>query len=175
MPDARRTSDLDPGVGHEQAGQRRALVVSYEAFHASGMAAVCPVSARAPKYPGEVPVRQGHAGQTKDAVILCHQVRTIDLSRVTAMNVAGRTQYATDVRVRRDVRLASHATLGSTSRRQLTAPTEHGSVSLIRAPASARSSQRSEDHARGVAIQRIARLRSRHYADAVDSPDRISR
>jgi len=39
--------DFDATVGHEQAGQRRVLVVSYEAFHASGMAAVCPISATA--------------------------------------------------------------------------------------------------------------------------------
>jgi mRNA interferase MazF len=48
--------DLDPSRGHEQAGRRRALVVSYEAFHRSGMATVCPITTRRPKYPGEVPL-----------------------------------------------------------------------------------------------------------------------
>ena len=104
--------DFDPTVGHEQAGQRRALVVSYEAFHASGMAAVCPVSARAPRYPGEVPIREGQAGQTWDAVILCHQIRTIDLSRVTAFEIGGRPQYVTDPQTRRGVRLALSRHLG---------------------------------------------------------------
>ena len=85
--------DLDPTVGHEQAGQRRALVVSYEAFHRSGMAAVCPVSARPAKYPGEVDVPIGMAGQTKDAVILVHQLRTIDLDRVTTLELGGKVQY----------------------------------------------------------------------------------
>jgi mRNA interferase MazF len=98
--------DFDPTVGHEQAGQRRALVVSYEAFHASGMAAVCPISARPPRYPGEVRIGKGHAGQTKDAVILCHQVRTVDLARVTTFELAGRVQYVTDTSIRRDVRTA---------------------------------------------------------------------
>lgn len=99
--------DLEPGtVGHEQRGQRRALVVSYESFHASGMATVCPISAREPKYPGEVVLGAGHAGQTRDAVILCHQVRTIDLSRVTTFDLGGATQYATDPTVRRQVRAA---------------------------------------------------------------------
>jgi len=32
--------DFDPTVGHEEAGHRRAVVVSYEAFHSAGMAAV---------------------------------------------------------------------------------------------------------------------------------------
>ena len=104
--------DLDPSVGHEQAGQRRALVVSYEAFHRSGMATVCPISARPARYPGEVSISQGHAGQSKDAVILCHQVRTIDLTRVTTFEIAGRTQYVTDGELRRQVRLALSRHLG---------------------------------------------------------------
>jgi mRNA-degrading endonuclease toxin of MazEF toxin-antitoxin module len=104
--------DLDPTVGHEQGGQRRALVVSYEPFHRSGMAAICPISARAAKYPGEVPIAAGQAGQTRDAVILCHQLRTIDLARITALEVAGRMQYVTDVHVRSAVRMALAHHLG---------------------------------------------------------------
>jgi mRNA-degrading endonuclease toxin of MazEF toxin-antitoxin module len=104
--------DFDPTVEHEQAGQRRALVVSYEAFHASGMAAVCPISARPPRYPGEITLREGQAGQTRDAVILCHQLRTIDLSRVTAFEIGGRPQYVVDQATRRDVRLALARHLG---------------------------------------------------------------
>ncbi len=104
--------DFDPSVGHEQAGQRRALVVSYEAFHSSGMAAVCPISARGPKYPGEVPIPIGQAGQTKDAVILCHQLRTIDLARVTAFELAGQAQHVSDPAIRRSVRAALAHHLG---------------------------------------------------------------
>ncbi len=104
--------DFDPTVGHEQAGLRRALIVSYEAFHRSGMAAVCPISARGAKYPGEVSLPQGHAGQTKDAVILCHQLRTIDLGRVTAFEVGGHAQYVTDPAIRRTVRAAVAHHLG---------------------------------------------------------------
>lgn len=98
--------DLDPTVGHEQAGQRRALVVSYEPFHRSRMATVCPITSRAPKYPGEVGVPAGHAGQTLDGVVLVHQVRTIDLRRVTAAQIGGAAQHLTDPRIRRDVRRA---------------------------------------------------------------------
>ena len=104
--------DLDPARGHEQAGTRRALVVSYEAFHRSGMATVCPISTRQPKYPGEVPVPAGHAGQTKDGLVLCHQVRTLDLARVTALEIAGRIQYVTDRAVRRAIRFALAHQLG---------------------------------------------------------------
>jgi mRNA interferase MazF len=104
--------DFDPAKGHEQEGLRRALVVSYEAFHRSGMAAVCPISAREPKYPGEVEIPTGHAGQTKDAVILCHQVRTIDVSRVTAQQIGGQAQYVTNRDIRRRVREALQHQLG---------------------------------------------------------------
>ena len=104
--------DFDPVVGHGQSGHRRALVVSYEPFHRSGMAAVCPISARPARYPGEVPVPGGHAGQTKDAAVLCHQVRTIDLDRVTTYELAGRVQYVTDPGLRGDVRAALTRHLG---------------------------------------------------------------
>jgi mRNA interferase ChpB len=65
--------DLDPTEGHEQAGQRRALFVSYEAFHRSGLLTVCPITAarEKPRYPGEVAIPAGEGGQTKGGLILC--------------------------------------------------------------------------------------------------------
>jgi len=104
--------DLDPAIGHEQAGRRRALVVSYEPFHRSGMATVCPITTRAPKYPGEVAVPAGHAGQTLDGVILVHQIRTIDLHRVTSAVIGGTAQRVIDPVIRRDVRRALAHHLG---------------------------------------------------------------
>ena len=76
--------DLDPVQGHEQAGERRALVVSYEPFHRSGLATVCPITAARSeaRYPGDVSIRRGEAGQTRDGVIVTSQVRTISLRRV---------------------------------------------------------------------------------------------
>jgi mRNA-degrading endonuclease toxin of MazEF toxin-antitoxin module len=104
---------FDPTVGHEQAGQRRALVVSYEPFHRSGMATVCPITTRPPKYPGEVPIPAGHAGQTRHGLILVHHLRTIDLRRVTVFEVGGEPQFVTDVSVRAGIRraLAHHLAL----------------------------------------------------------------
>lgn len=104
--------DFDPATGHEQAGTRRALVVSYEPFHRSGMASVCPITSRQPKYPGEVAIPVGHAGQTKPGLVLCHQVRTVDLDRVTAFQLAGRVQYVTDPAIREAVRAALTHHLG---------------------------------------------------------------
>jgi mRNA-degrading endonuclease toxin of MazEF toxin-antitoxin module len=98
--------DFDPTIGHEQAGQGRALAVSYEPFHRSGMAAVCPISRRQAKYPGEIPIAAGQAGQTLDGLVLVHQVRTIDLRRVTAFEIGGVPQVVSDPGLRRAVRAA---------------------------------------------------------------------
>lgn len=105
-------ADLDPTVGHEQRGRRRVLVVSYEAFHRSGMATVCPISARPPRYPGEVALPRGQAGQTKDAVVLCHRLRTVDLERVESFVVGGAAQVLTDPLLRGQVRAAIAHHLG---------------------------------------------------------------
>jgi mRNA-degrading endonuclease toxin of MazEF toxin-antitoxin module len=36
------------------------------------------------RYPAEVPIAAGDAGQTKPGVILCHQVRTITVERIAS-------------------------------------------------------------------------------------------
>ena len=94
--------DLDPTVGHEQAGERRALVVSYEPFHRSGMATVCPITAArsTARYPGDVPIPAGEAGQTRDGVIMTSQARTISVGRVTSppLGVVGSARIRAAVR-----------------------------------------------------------------------------
>jgi len=102
--------NLDPARGHEQAGERRALVVSYEPFHRSGLATVCPITASRSeaRYPGDVPIPAGVAGQTRDAVILTSQVRTISLRRVSSAPLG----TVTDPALRRSVRAAMAHHLG---------------------------------------------------------------
>lgn len=102
--------DLDPALGHEQAGARRALVVSYEPFHRSGLATVCPITASrsTPRYPGDVPIPAGEAGQTRDGVVLTSQVRTISLRRVGSAPVG----TVLDRSVRRAIRMALAHHLG---------------------------------------------------------------
>ena len=101
---------LDPTRGHEQGGIRRALVVSYEPFHRSGLATVCPITAARDevRYPGEVALPVGAAAQTRPGVILCQQLRTITLERVVG-TPEGRIN---DAGIRRDVRLALAHHLG---------------------------------------------------------------
>jgi hypothetical protein len=67
---------------------------------------------RCPKYPGEVPVSRGQAGQAKDGLVLCHQVRTVDVDRVTTYELGGRVQCVTDPDIRQRVRTALLHQLG---------------------------------------------------------------
>lgn len=101
---------LEPTVEHEQGGTRRALVVSYEPFHRSGLATVCPITAARPepRYPGEVAIPAGLAGQTRHGVILCQQLRTISLARLTGTPEG----IVTDPALRRAVRAALAHHLG---------------------------------------------------------------
>lgn len=103
-------ASLDPVAGHEQAGERRVLVVSYEPFHRAGLATVCPITAAraTARYPGDVPIRAGEAGQTRDGVILTSQVRTISLGRVRLAPIG----TVLDRGVRRAVRQALAHHLG---------------------------------------------------------------
>lgn len=101
---------LDPATVHEQGGTRRVLVVSYEPFHRSGLATVCPITAARDEasYPGEVAIPVGTAGQTRPGLILCQQVRTISLERV----VGAPDGRLADPALRRAVRLALAHHLG---------------------------------------------------------------
>jgi mRNA interferase MazF len=105
--------DLEPIVGHEQGGERRCLVVSYEPFHRSGRVTICPITtARGrTRYPHEVAIPVGEAGQTKAGVILVHQVRTISLGRAMRGR-RGPVRYVLDPLIRTGVRRALEHHLG---------------------------------------------------------------
>lgn len=109
-------ADLEPVQGREQGGTRRVLVVSNEPYHASGRLTVCPVTTAwaQPRYPNEVAIPKGHAGQTADAVILCHQVRTLSAERIRTTEVLaqGGVQRVTDPAIRASVRDALGRHLG---------------------------------------------------------------
>ena len=72
--------DFDPSAGHEQQGTRPALVLSPEAFNAFGMALACPITRGGAFARGRawtVPLEG--LGLATDGVVLCNQVRTVDL------------------------------------------------------------------------------------------------
>ena len=71
---------LDPSQGREQQGTRRVLVVSAAEFNKLGIALCCPITtggnfARMEGFA----VSLSGAGTDTQGVILCHQVRSLDL------------------------------------------------------------------------------------------------
>lgn len=69
--------DLDPPIGHEQAGRRPCLVLSEHALAVhSGYAIVCPITSRVRGTPFEILLQ----GTETTGVVLTHQVRSIDLA-----------------------------------------------------------------------------------------------
>lgn len=107
--------NFDPIAGHEQGGSRRALVVSYEPLRALGMMSVCPITAAhsEARNPLEIPIRAGQAGQTKDGLILVHQLRTVSILRAANMldSDAG-VRVLTEANLRAQVREALAIQLG---------------------------------------------------------------
>ena len=79
--------DLGTGRGHEQAGQRPALVVSDDAFNAglSGLIMVVPLTSKVTKsknIPAHIPIASSEGGLRTASVILCDQLRTISRYRL---------------------------------------------------------------------------------------------
>jgi mRNA interferase MazF len=67
--------DFSPKRGHEQSGQRPALVISNSRYNtATDLVVVCPITSQVKGYPTEVPLP---ALKTK-GVVLASQVRTLD-------------------------------------------------------------------------------------------------
>lgn len=67
---------LNPQAGHEQAGQRPAVVLSPSAYNRKvGLALLCPITNQAKSYPFEVAIP---AGLPTTGVILADQVKSLD-------------------------------------------------------------------------------------------------
>jgi len=82
-------ADLVPRSGSEQHGRRPVIVISHDAFNQTQgwrSIIVVPLStsaAQAGRGPSAVQLQKGAAGLGKDSVALCHQVTTLDRSRLT--------------------------------------------------------------------------------------------
>ena len=77
---------LDPVVGHEQAGNRPALILSDDAFNeAMDVVTVLPITTLRPGrrvYLNEVLLPVEHSGLERPSIILAHQIRTISRTRI---------------------------------------------------------------------------------------------
>src|SRR5215213_9746240 len=82
-------ADLVPRSGSEQQGRPPVVVISNNAFnHAQSWRSiiVVPISTsaiQAARGPSAVLLMQGTAGLRKDSVVLCHQVTTLDRTKLT--------------------------------------------------------------------------------------------
>jgi mRNA interferase MazF len=79
--------DLGTGRGHEQSGQRPALVVSDDAFNQgpAGLVMVVPLTSKVQKsrhIPAHISVIPPEGGLKTPSVILCDQLRTIGKDRL---------------------------------------------------------------------------------------------
>ena len=69
---------FDPRQGHEQAGWRPAIVVSNDFFNThDSVTIVCPITNTDRGYPLHIPLEDG---MKTTGVILCDQIRALDLS-----------------------------------------------------------------------------------------------
>ena len=82
-------ADLLPRSGSEQSGRRPVVIVSHDGFNkvaAWRSTIVVPLStssAQRRRGPTAVLLPQGTAGLRKETVALCHQVTTLDRSKIT--------------------------------------------------------------------------------------------
>lgn len=108
---------LDPVEGHEQAGQRPVLVVSYEPFHPLGLLTVAPITAARviPRFPGDVLLPDSEGPLPRTSIIVCSQIRTLSVARVLHRrdDKDQDISYVTSPAIRRQVReaLAHHLAL----------------------------------------------------------------
>jgi mRNA interferase MazF len=77
--------DLDPVVGHEQAGYRPVLIIQNDtgnSFSPTVIVAALTTSLPPRPYPTEVRVSSGTAGLPRDSAVRLDQIRTMDKRRL---------------------------------------------------------------------------------------------
>ena len=83
-------AELSPRSGSEQPGRRPAIIISHNAFNQSATwrsLIVVPITtsaAQAKRGPTVVRLPVGTGGLGQDSVALCHQITTLDRSKLTA-------------------------------------------------------------------------------------------
>jgi mRNA interferase MazF len=77
-------ADLDPTVGHEQAGRRPSLVISDDRLNhsAAGLCIVIPITSKNKGQPLHVPVLPPEGGLTKPSFIKCEDMRSVAVERL---------------------------------------------------------------------------------------------
>lgn len=89
--------NFSPAEGHEQQGQRPALIVSRNALNRTGMCMVVPGTTTFKKRPGRVALPAGEGGVTETTYLLCDQLRTVDATRLIRRCGAADRRYVEQV------------------------------------------------------------------------------
>lgn len=82
-------ANLKPRSGSEQSGKRPVVIMSHDAFNMEGTwrsIIVIPLSTsirQMQRGPTVVPFPAGVAGLAKDSIAICHQITTLDRSKLT--------------------------------------------------------------------------------------------
>jgi mRNA-degrading endonuclease toxin of MazEF toxin-antitoxin module len=89
--------DLDPIAGREQAGRRMVILVSPRIFNQLGTPLVCPITqgGNFARHAGFAVSLSGAGTQTQ-GVILCNQLRTLDLQARKAKFIEKAPQFVID-------------------------------------------------------------------------------
>lgn len=79
--------DLDPARGHEQAGQRPALVVSNDKLkpERSELITILPITTRERALRTRIALRPPEGGVRKPSWVIGEQIRTISIERVSSV------------------------------------------------------------------------------------------
>lgn len=77
-------ANLDPTIGHEQAGDRPVLIVSNDTFNhgPAGMVIVVPLTRTGRRIPLHVVVDPPEGGVTERSYVLCDNIRAISKDRL---------------------------------------------------------------------------------------------
>ncbi len=77
-------ADLNPTLGHEQAGRRPILIISADAYNTSrvGLVIALPLTSKVQRLPNRVPIDAPEGGLKVASDILCGQVRTMSRDRL---------------------------------------------------------------------------------------------
>lgn len=96
--------NLDPTKGHEQAGNRPALILSVDIFNEgpADLVVVIPITRTERKVRWHVPVKPPEGGLVTQSFIQCENVRSVSRQRVTRLRgrVSERTLQQVEDRVR---------------------------------------------------------------------------
>ena len=80
-------ADFTHRKGSEQSGKRPALILSHDAFNSiptwhSVIVVPLTTSSKALKGPTAIPIPKASGGLKADSIVLCHQVTTLDRTRL---------------------------------------------------------------------------------------------